>query len=71
MFRRLEAEACAKAGDLKAGLQAIEEALAVSKETKGVFRPKDASRARSSAVNRSRARPSRFLAFLHPGCPAN
>ena len=33
MFRRLEAEACAKAGDLEAGLQAIEEALAVSKET--------------------------------------
>jgi hypothetical protein len=35
MFRRLEAEACAKAGDLEAGLQAIEEALAVSKETGG------------------------------------
>jgi hypothetical protein len=35
MFRGLEAEACAKAGDLEAGLQAIEEALAVSKETGG------------------------------------
>jgi len=35
MFRRLEAEACAKAGDLEAGLHAIEEALAVSKETGG------------------------------------
>jgi predicted ATPase len=33
MFRRLEAEACAEAGDLEAGLQAIEEALALSKET--------------------------------------
>jgi predicted ATPase len=33
MFLRLEAEACAEAGDLEAGLQAIEEALVVSKQT--------------------------------------